>query len=146
MSSLVSDRVSVALRRLVAERARHCCEYYGMPDAEAVAPHEPDHMVAPQHGGLTSQENLAYACFDCNRINGSNIASIDPDTAQLTPLYHPRQQRWDEHFRWNGSIIEPLTAVGRSTAFFLRLNDPVQVEIRANLHRQGRYSLPNDEH
>ncbi len=110
-----------------------------MPESEAVVPHEPDHIIATQHGGQTMRENLAYACFDCNRIKGSNISSLDPDTGVLTPLYNPRQHRWTEHFRWNGPIIEPLTALRRATAFFLRFNDPVQVEIRANLQGQGRY-------
>jgi HNH endonuclease len=135
----MSERVGAALRRAVAERAQHRCEYCGMPESEAVVPHEPDHIVATQHGGQTTLENLACACFDCNRIKGSNIASIDPNTGALTPLYNPRTQGWIEHFRWNGPIVEPLTAVGRATAFFLRFNDPVLVEIRANLQRQGRY-------
>lgn len=84
-------------------------------------------------------ENLAFACFECNRRKGSNIASLDPETGDLTPLYNPRMQEWSEHFRWNGSIIEPLTAMGRATASFLRFNDPVQVQIRANLQQQNRY-------
>lgn len=135
----MSERVGTALRRAVAQRAQRRCEYCGMPDTEAVAPHEPDHIIASQHGGKTTAANLAYACFDCNRIKGSNISSLDPDTGLLTPLYNPRTQQWAEHFRWNGAIIEPLTAIGRATVFFLRLNDPVLVEIRANLRRQGRY-------
>jgi hypothetical protein len=110
-----------------------------MPESEAVVPHEPDHIMATQHGGQTTRENLAYACFDCNRTKGSNISSLDPDTGTLTPLFNPRQHRWTDHFSWNGPSIEPLTAVGRATAFFLRFNDPVQVEIRANLQSQGRY-------
>lgn len=135
----MSERVSAAMRRAVAELAGHRCEYCGMPDWEAVVPHEPDHIVATQHGGQTALDNLAYACFDCNRIKGSNIASLDPDSGQITPLFHPRHQRWDHHFRWNGALIEPLTATGCATVFFLRLNDVVQVEIRANHQRQGRY-------
>lgn len=34
--------------------------------------------------GKTAAANLAYACFDCNRIKGSNISSLDPDTGMLT--------------------------------------------------------------
>lgn len=110
-----------------------------MPDWEAVVPHEPDHIIAVQHGGQTTLDNLAYACFDCNRIKGSNISSVDPASGQITPLFHPRRQRWDRHFRWNGALIEPLTMAGRATVAFLRLNDTVQVEIRANLQRTERF-------
>jgi hypothetical protein len=98
----MSEEVGAALRRLVRDRARRCCEYCGMPDGEPVFPHEPDHIIAIKHGGPTSSENLAYACFDCNRAKGSDIASIDPDTGTLTPLFSPRTQVWSEHFRYNG--------------------------------------------
>lgn len=135
----MSERISAALRRAVAERAQHRREYCWMPDWEAVAPHEPDHIIATQHGGLTALANLAYACFDCNRVKGSNISSLDPDTGALTPLFNPRQQRWAEHFAWSGPLVVPTSAVGRATVHFLRLNDPVRLEIRANLRAQGRY-------
>jgi HNH endonuclease len=110
-----------------------------MPDWEAVAPHEPDHIVAVQHGGQTELDNLSYACFDCNRVKGSNIASVDPASGRIMPLFHPRHQQWGQHFRWSGAVIEPLTATGRATVFFLRFNDAVQIEIRGNLQRQGRF-------
>lgn len=135
----MSERVSVALRRAVANRAQHRYEYCMMPESEAIVPHEPDRIIALQHGGPTTLENLAFACFECNRRKGSNIASLDPDTGELTLLYNPRTQVWADHFRWNGPIIEPLTATGRATAVFLRFNDPVQVRIRANLQQQNRY-------
>ncbi|MBX3436655.1 MAG: HNH endonuclease [Planctomycetaceae bacterium] len=40
--------------------------------------HEPDHIIAEKHGGETTAENLALACFDCNWFKGSDIASLDP--------------------------------------------------------------------
>jgi hypothetical protein len=42
----------------------------------------------------------------------------------------------------SGTLIEPLTAAGRATAFLLHLNDPERVTIRANLLHQGRYAPP----
>jgi hypothetical protein len=113
-----------------------------MPDAEPVFPHEPDHIIAIKHGGPTTSDNLAYACFDCNRAKGSDIASIDPDTDALTALYSPRTQAWSEHFRFNGPVIEPLTACGRVTVRLLRMNLPVRVAIRASLMRAGHYAWP----
>jgi HNH endonuclease len=110
-----------------------------MPDVEALVAHEPDHIVATQHGGQTTLDNLAYACFQCNRAKGPNLTSLDPTTGQITLLFHPRIDVWDAHFRWNGAVIESLTAVGRATVFLLRLNDPDRVTTRANLMRQARY-------
>ena len=107
-----------------------------------MVPHEPDHIIATQHGGATTLENLAYACFQCNRAKGPNIAFLDPTTGLLTALYNPRSAAWADHFRLSGALIEPLTAVGGATAFLLRLNDPERVAIRANLLRRGRYAPP----
>ena len=83
-----------ALRRLVAERAHHRCEYCGIPEAVTLGPHEPDHIIGEQHGGETTQENLAYACFRCNRFKGPNIATLDPQTQLTATLCNPRLQLW----------------------------------------------------
>jgi hypothetical protein len=141
----MSEEVSAALRRLVRDRAQRWCEYCGMPDGEPVFPHEPDHIIAIKHGGPTASENLAYACFDCNRAKGSDIASIDPDTGTLTPLFSPRSQVWSEHFRYNGPVIEARTAIGRVTVRLLRMNLPVRVAIREALMRAGHPMSPADE-
>lgn len=113
-----------------------------MPDTETLLPHEPYHVIATQHGGATTRANLAYACFQCNRCKGPNIASLDPMTGALTPLYNPRTERWTHHFGQPEALIKPLTAVGRATVFLLRINDPERVSIRANLISQGRYAPP----
>ena len=113
-----------------------------MSDTETLLPHEPDHIIATQHGGETALDNLAYACFQCNRAKGPNIASLDPATGMLTSLYNPRTAPWSAHFRIDGALVEPLTAIGRATVFLLRLNDAERMAIRANLLRRGRYSPP----
>ncbi len=133
----MSEYISATLRRAVADRAGHSCEYCGVPDSSTLVPHEPDHIIAVQHGGATASENLAYACFECNRLKGPNLSSIDPDTGAVTSLYSPRTQQWIDHFRWNGAMIEPQTATGRATVFLLRLNDIDRVTFRANLLRRG---------
>ena len=88
-----------ALRRAVAERARHCCEYRGISDEATLAPHEPDHIIGEQHGAETTLANLAYACFRCNRYKGPNIATRDPQTGSLAALFNPRVEQWGVHFR-----------------------------------------------
>ena len=134
----MSERVNQALRAQVIARAAHRCEYCGLPDAVALVKHQPDHTIATKHGGVTNLKNLAYACYSCNHLKGSDIASLDPATGLVTRLYHPRTDRWGEHFRWQGVRIEPLTAIGRATASLLRVNDPQRIAVRANLLRQGR--------
>ena len=83
----------------------HRCEYCGLPDTVSSASFEIDHIIARKHGGKTSPENLALSCFYRNSQKGSNIAGIDPDTGALSRLFHPRDDRWNDHFRWNGAIL-----------------------------------------
>ena len=131
--------VSAALRRRVRERARTRCEYCLLAEDDAFFSHEPDHVIARKHGGETSLQNLAWACFDCNRFKGSDIASLDPLTSDLVPLYNPRSQPWDEHFEVEGGTIYPLTPSGRVTERLLKLNLPERVEIRVLLARSGLF-------
>ena len=124
------DRISAALRRQVRERASERCEYCLLAEVQAFFPHEPDHIISRKHGGETVLDNLALACFDCNRFKGSDIASVDPVSGTLTLLFDPRLQRWSEHFKLEHGRVVPLTATGRATARLLRLNLPHRIEIR----------------
>lgn len=87
-----------SLRRLVAERAGHRCEYCLLPESVALHKHEADHIVPVQHGGKTNESNLALACLRCNRYKGPNIGSVDPLTGNLVALFNPRIHHWEDHF------------------------------------------------
>lgn len=128
-----------ARRRQVRARAGDCCEYCLLAEDDAFFPHEPDHIIAGKHGGRSTLENLAWACFDCNRFKGSDIASVDTMSGALTPLFNPRQHRWSEHFQLQDAHILPLSPIGRVTATLLKFNLPQRVEVRATLSRTGRY-------
>ena len=98
-----------------------------------------DHVIAEKHGGETTIENLSWSCPNCNVYKGSDIGSIDRDTNKLTPLYKPRRQNWDDHFRLAGPTIEPLTAEGRVTVRLLKLNQNERIDERLGLIDIGRY-------
>ncbi|WP_216595536.1 HNH endonuclease [Myxosarcina sp. GI1] len=112
------------------ERANDCCEYCLVPEAFTFASHEIDHIIARKHGGKTKAENLALSCTNCNRHKGSDIASIDPEMNELTPLYHPRKHRWQKHFRIQDNQIIPLTSKGRVTVLLLQFNLQERIEER----------------
>lgn len=131
--------ISDDLRRLVIARAGECCEYCLLAQDDNFLPHEVDHIIAEKHQGTTTEDNLCLSCFDCNRHKGSDIASIDLQTRQLTPLFHPRLDRWTDHFRLDGPQIVPLTAVGRVTVYLLAMNSDEQLAKRAELIKLGRY-------
>jgi 5-methylcytosine-specific restriction endonuclease McrA len=114
--------IPTALRREVIERAGNRCEYCLLPAEVAFFPHEVDHVVAEKHSGATEIDNLALACWRCNRHKGSDLTSFDPQTRQLSPLFNPRTQAWAEHFTYERERIIGLTPEGRTTVNLLRLN------------------------
>lgn len=72
----------------IRERARDCCEYCRIHEADNYIWHEVDHVISRKHRGTTESSNL---CFECNRYKGSDIASIDLETDTLTSLFNPRK-------------------------------------------------------
>jgi hypothetical protein len=110
-----------------------------MPQSASAFGHEPDHIIPVQHSGKTEADNLALACLRCNRRKGPNIGSLDPETGALVPFFNPRRQKWQEHFRLAGAMIQPLTPEGRVTAKILRLNEPPRVEEREHLIALGLF-------
>jgi HNH endonuclease len=125
--------IPLALRRLVEDRAQNRCEYCLLPAKVAFFPHEIDHIIAEKHGGQTDAENLAYACWRCNRRKGSDLRSFDPETQDFCFLFNPRTEEWVEKFRLEGVTIIGVTAVGRTTVSLLQLNSPERLTERQKL-------------
>jgi hypothetical protein len=130
--------VPAELRRLVRERANRRCEYCLISEINTFAVHEIDHIVAEKHGGKTSLENLALSCTLCNRRKGSDLSSIDPKSGELVPLFHPRKDRWEDHFCFNGAHMDALTATGRATVQMLGLNAEMRLAERGATIFQDR--------
>jgi 5-methylcytosine-specific restriction endonuclease McrA len=87
---------------LVRERAHHLCEYCLLPQEFSGLTFHVEHIIAKQHGGSDILENLALACPECNLRKGTNLSGIDPDTNQVTRLFHPREDSWSDHFQKKG--------------------------------------------
>ena len=120
-----------AVRHLVRQRAKHRCEYCQLhQDDSPLAALHIEHIRPIKHGGTDALENLCLACIDCNLHKGTNLTGIDPDTDEITPLFHPRRDNWDEHFIWNGIRIAGQTAVGRATIRVLDLNGDDRLDLR----------------
>ena len=118
-------------RASVRRRAVECCEYCQRRQIDSpLIPLQIEHITARKHGGPDSLDNLALACAECNLHKGSNLSGIDPESDQLTPLYHPRRDLWHAHFAWAGVRIIGLTALGRTTVRVLDLNAPARLQVR----------------
>ena len=137
---MASD-ISEELRELVADRANRTCEYCLIHEADAGYDHQVDHIISRKHDGRSVPDNLAYACVVCNCHKGTDIASVDPAVGEVVRLFSPRDDLWSEHFRLDGPLIQPLTAIGSATVRLLRLNSPVRVEERRILQLFGSYPI-----
>ena len=134
--------ISALLRRKVFERAEGRCEYCGIPESFSFAVHQIDHVIPEKHGGETIEDNLALSCILCNKYKGSDLASIDPKSGKITPLYNPRIQHWHLHFLLNeDGFLVSETAEGRATIRLLQLNRAERIEERRLMKMAGFWDL-----
>lgn len=141
---MTGARVGEEAKRRVAERARDLCEYCRSPRRYCVSPFSVEHIHPRAKGGLPEPENLALACLGCNGHKHAKTEAPDPVTGKSVPLFHPRQQRWTDHFTWSKDyrLIIGQTPTGRATVEALRLNREGQVELRGLLYAAGVHPPP----
>ncbi len=122
-----------ATRNQVRERSAHRCEYCQLhqKDSPLAALHI-EHIIPKIHGGGDDLDNLALACIDCNLHKGPNLTGLDPTTKQVTELFHPRHQRWEDHFEWLGIYLHGKTPIGRTTVRVLNMNSEDQLALRSS--------------
>jgi hypothetical protein len=123
-------RISHEIRQQVRNRATGRCEYCHLPDSATIVHFQVEHIIPIKHHGSSELDNLAWACLQCNAAKGSNLAAYDPDTAELTPLFNPRQQQWVDHFELQDAVIVGKTSTGRVTVDVLNMNISQQIDIR----------------
>ena len=130
--AVLRKRPPLKIRHQVMQRARELCEYCYSQQRYCPSPFACDHIVPVSLGGATSLTNLALACNGCNGKKGNKVSAPDPLTAIVVPLYHPRHDRWDEHFRWSNDFqrLVGTSATGRATVEQLALNRSNVVNLR----------------
>jgi hypothetical protein len=104
-------------------------------------PFSAEHIEPRSEGGATSLRNLAWACQGCNNHKYNRRSARDPVTGEAMPLFHPRTQRWAEHFAWNedGTLIFGLSPSGRATVEALHLNREGLINLRRILFAAGEH-------
>lgn len=134
-------RIPAALRRLVGERARGCCEYCRSQARFATEAFSVEHIIPESQGGPTSAENLALACQGCNSHKAGKSLVRDPATGDMVSLFHPRQQHWNDHFQWDESCTRMAgqTPTGRATMVELQLNRAGLMNLRHILRLFGAH-------
>ncbi len=133
---MAKPRVSRHDRQRIIDRAGALCEYCRSPLLFSTAPFSIEHIEPQARGGRTTLANLALSCQGCNGHKSTRTTALDPVAGQSAPLYHPRRDRWRDHFAWNADFSEivGLTPTGRATVDALHLNREGVVNLRRALH------------
>ena len=120
------------LRKQLEDVDDHCCAYCQTAQANSGQPMVVDHILPEAQGGETALHNLCFACRRCNEYKGAQTSAIDPLTGETASLFHPRRDRWQDHFAWDESaiLLVGLTHRGRATIVALNMNNPVIVAAR----------------
>jgi len=129
------------MRREVIRRAGNRCEYCGLSQTGQEATFHIDHIIPSAEAGVTELENLALACVSCSLKKGARflLDDLESVSGEKVRIFHPRQDSWNEHFRWHGTVVEGLTDIGRITIKALDLNRPLIVAIRSEEMHWGRF-------
>jgi hypothetical protein len=114
----------------VVRRAAGRCEYCRMHQSLQGATFHVEHIVPSSRGGKSDIENLAWACPGCNLHKSNRVEVTVPEDLEPIPLFHPRRDKWEEHFCWDDHRIVGLTRIGRATVEALQLNHERRVKIR----------------
>lgn len=128
-------------KRWVRQRAHGCCEYCLSQEAFSTDPFAEDHIIPQVLGGPFEADNLAFSCLGCNGHKFTAIQARDPLTGAIAPLFHPRADRWEDHFTWeeNFSLMIGKTPTGRATVARLQLNRSSLVNLRTVLSTLGKH-------
>jgi len=81
-------------RESVRYRAHGLCEYCRSQERFATQSFAVEHITPVQAGGSSDPDNLAFACQGCNNHKYTRIEAVDPVTAKVVALFHPRRDRW----------------------------------------------------
>jgi HNH endonuclease len=143
---LPRSKISEIIQAQIRQRANYLCEYCHASEQWQYVRFTVDHVIPLTQGGVNSLENLALACFHCNRRKSNNLTGIDPQLKIETPLFNPRRDRWYDHFIWSVDqlYIVGLTATGRATVEALAMNRERVIHIRAADRDVGRHPPKDD--
>ncbi|MGB3791011.1 MAG: HNH endonuclease [Phormidesmis sp.] len=128
----MSDYISAELRDRIRQQADDRCGYCLSLQQYVWGTLEIEHVIPKAAGGSSTEENLWMACRPCNSHKADRTHGVDSATGKTVALFHPRRQKWFEHFDWSddGTHIVGRTPCGRATVETLKLNNSFAVAVR----------------
>lgn len=138
--------ISEATQNQVRQRAKSLCEYCHASEQWQYVSFTVDHVIPLTKGGANLIDNLALACFHCNRQKSDKLKAFDEQSLSEVPLFNPRTDSWQEHFIWSTDTLSiiGLTPTGRATVAALAFNRARIINIRAADREIGRHPPPDD--
>jgi 5-methylcytosine-specific restriction endonuclease McrA len=120
-----------AEKLIVRKRAHYRCEYCQAPEEITGYTFHIEHIYPRNRDGKNKLANYALACMPCNRWKSDYSTGKDPITGKQERLFHPRKDKWSDHFHVERRIwVKGKTAIGRATENRLQMNQPRQLEAR----------------
>jgi hypothetical protein len=123
--------MNVAMRRLIRTRAGGRCEYCGIHDDDEPYAFHVEHVVPKKHGEDDHSSSLAWSCQSCNLGKSSNLSGRLK--GEVAALFHPRRERWERHFHWDGPRLVGKTKCGQVTIRVLNINGDDRIALRQAL-------------
>lgn len=113
-----------AVQKELDKLANGCCEYCKYLQFYSPVRFSNEHIIPLIQNGTNDLENLAKACQACNNSKHTAISALDSITNEVVPLFHPRKDNWNEHFKWSDDLLTMvgLTPTGRATIIRLKTN------------------------
>ena len=126
----IPEKTKAWIRRLAKNRCGYClsAQEYVWDILEI------DHIIPLTKGGKDDEQNLWLICSTCNSSKYNKTEIFDLTIGQNIPLFNPRLQDWNQHFKWSndGTEIIGKTAIGQATITALKLNRERFIKVRKN--------------
>ena len=137
-------KISELIQASVRQRAKYQCEYCHACEQWQYVKFTIDHVVPISKGGTSDPDNLALACFHCNRQKTNRLFVMASEA--VVALFNPRLDDWSQHFIWSadGLLLIGLTEIGKATVLALAMNRERVLNIRAADREVGRHPPEGD--
>jgi 5-methylcytosine-specific restriction endonuclease McrA len=135
------QRPLAAIKRTIRQQAGGRCEYCRSPVDYSPDPFSTEHIIPQDRGGTNELANLALSCLGCNNHKHTAVEATDPVSGEIVSLFHPRLERWEDHFRWSEdfTLVVGKTPTGRATIERLKLNREGVINLRRVLSQMGEH-------
>ncbi len=132
-------KLSPVERKFVIERAEGMCEYCRSLLDYSPESFDIEHIIPLAKGGGNDLDNLALACEGCNSRKRDYTGYIDVSTGKFVAFFHPRIERWEDHFSWDETLelVIGKSQSGKVTVEALALNRLGLINLRKALKLVG---------